>query len=232
MKSIKSRKNLFYFCIIIAITFILPLGCQSTKSVTTSGFLGDYSQLETSETNKNIMEYEKPGVNWKQYKRLMVDPIVVDYHPSTKSRRVKPAELVKLTDFFHEKIVKAVDDAYPVTNTPAPDVLRIRVCITDIDPTNTSVNVATSVVAFVPLDMGGAGMEAEFIDSVTKERLFAAMEQRKGVPVNVMEGMSKFSHAKGAFKYWAKELRKQLDEVNGVQRSQSQELKKKLSIKK
>jgi hypothetical protein len=49
-------------------------------------------------------------------------------------------------------------------------------------------------------------MEVEFIDSVTKERLFAAMEQRKGQPVNMMEGMTKFSHARGAFKCWAKEL--------------------------
>ena len=210
-------KNLIYICITIAVTSLLSLGCvQSTQSVTTSGFLGDYSQLEPWEGNKNIMEYQKPGVNWKQYKRLMVDPIVVDYHPSTKSRRVKPHELVKLTDFFHEKIVKAVDDAYPVTNTPAPDVLRIRVCITDIDPTNTAVNVATSVAVFVPLDMGGAAIETEFIDSVTNERVFAAMEQRKGVPVNLMEGMTKYSHAKGAFKYWAKELRKWLDEVNEV----------------
>lgn len=232
MENIKSRKNLFYFCIIIAITFILPLGCvQSTKTVTTSGFLGDYSKLKPSGGDKDILEYEKPGVNWKQYKRLMVDPIVVDYHPSTKSRRVKPHELVKLTDFFHEKIVKAVDDAYPVTNTPAPDVLRIRVCITDIDPTVTALNVASSVAVFVPLDMGGAAIETEFIDSVTKERVFAAMEQRKGVPVNMMEGMTKFSHAKGAFKYWAKELRKQLDKVNGIQRSQTEELKRKLSIK-
>ncbi|MCP4256719.1 MAG: hypothetical protein GY774_04230 [Planctomycetes bacterium] len=44
------------------------------------------------------------------------------------------------------------------------------------------------------------------------------MEQRKGVPVNPIEGMTKFSHAKGAFKYWAKELRKQLDEVNEVKK--------------
>lgn len=210
-------KNLIYICIIIAVTSLLSLGCvQSTQSVTTSGFLGDYSQLEPWEGNKNILEYEKPGVNWKQYKRLMVDPIVVDYHPSTKSRRVKPHELVKLTDFFHEKIVKAVDDAYPVTNTPAPDVLRIRVCITDIDPTVTALNVASSVAVFVPLDMGGAAIETEFIDSVTNERVFAAMEQRKGVPVNLAQGLSKFSHAKGAFKYWAKELRKWLDEVNEV----------------
>jgi len=209
-------KNLIYICIIIAVTSLLSLGCQQTQKVTTSGFLGDYSQLEPWEGNKKIMVYEKPGVNWKQYKRLMVDPIVVDYHPSTKSRRVKPHELVKLTDFFHEKIVKAVDDTYPVTETPAPDVLRIRVCITDIDPTVTALNIASSVAVFVPLDMGGAAIETEYIDSVTKERIFAAMEQRKGVPVNLIEGLSKYSHAKGAFKYWAKELRKQLDEVNEV----------------
>ncbi len=217
MGNIKTCKNLIYVCIIIAITSLLSLGCQQTQTVTTSGFLGDYSQLKPWEGNKNIMEYQKPGVNWKQYKRLMVDPIVVDYHPSTKSRRVKPNELVKLTDFFYGAIVKSVDDAYPVTNTPAPDVLRIRVCITDIDPTSTALNLASTAAIFVPLDMGGAAIETEFIDSVTNERLIAVMEQRKGVPVNLAQGLSRFSHAKGAFKYWAKELRKWLDEVHGVE---------------
>ncbi|MCP4256727.1 MAG: DUF3313 domain-containing protein [Planctomycetes bacterium] len=218
MKNIKPSKNLFYLCIIIiGITSLLSLGCvQSTQTVTTSGFLKDYSQLEPWDGDKDVMVYQKPDVNWKQYKRLMIDPIEVAYHPDTKSSKVTSEELVKLKDYFHEKLVKAVDDGYPVTNTPAPDVLRIRVAITDVKPTNTAVNVVSSAAIFVPVSMGGAAIEAEFIDSVTKERLYACAEQRVGVPVNMIEGMGKFSHTKPSFKYWAKELRKWLDEVNEV----------------
>ncbi len=218
MENIKPSKNLFYLCIIIiGITSLLSLGCRQAQTVTTSGFMHDYSQLEPWEGDENTLVYEKPGVDWKQYKRLMIDPIEVHYHPMNKSRKVKPEELVKLTDFFHARLVKAVEDGYPVTNTPAPDVLRIRAAITDIDPTNTAVNVVSQVAIMVPIDMGGAGMEAEFLDSVTNERLYACMEQMKGVPYNLMEGTFKYDHAKGAFKYWAKELRKWLDEAHGIE---------------
>jgi hypothetical protein len=210
-------KNLIYICIIIAVTSLLSLGCQQTQQVTTSGFLEDYSQLEPWEGDEDVLVYEEPGVNWKQYKRLMIDPIEVHFHPSTQSRKVKPKELDKLTEYFHAKIVKAVEDAYPVTDIPGPDVLRIRVAITDINPTNTAVNLVSSVAIMVPVDLGGAAMEAEFIDSETYERLYVCMEERKGKHSNIMEGTTKLSHAKGAFKYWAKELRKWLDEVNGVE---------------
>jgi hypothetical protein len=202
---------------IIAVTFLLPLSYLSAQGVHPSGFLGDYSKLKPWEEDEDLLVFEKPGVNWKQYKRLMVDEIVVDLHPSNNARKVKPRQLVKQTDYFRDQIVKALKDDYPVTSTPAPDVLRIKVALTDINPTNSGVNFVSSAVIMVPVDIGGAGIEAEFVDSVTNERLYAVMADRQGKMYNVMEGSTKFSHARGAFKHWAKELRIWLDEVNEVE---------------
>lgn len=213
MGNIKSFTKLFYFYI-IAIALFLPLGCNTTHPVAPSGFLKDYSALKPLPEDHKVLYYEKPDVKWNTYKKLLVDPITVYYHPDAVNRNIQPDELKKLTDYFYDEIIKALGDAYPVVDDPGQDVLRVRVAITDIIPTNTVVNLVTAAAVLMPLNMGGASMEAELLDSVSNERLAAIIDRRKGTPLNVVQGFTKWSHAKGAFRYWAHELRKALDDVN------------------
>ncbi len=90
----------------------------------------------------------------------MVDPVVIYFDPSAEDREILPDELKKLTDGFREAVIEELGDTYPVVDNPAADVLRIRCAITDVVPSNAALNVATSLVAFVPVDMGGAAIEA------------------------------------------------------------------------
>ncbi|MBU1727536.1 MAG: DUF3313 domain-containing protein, partial [Candidatus Omnitrophica bacterium] len=61
----------------------------------------------------------------------------------------------------------------------------------------------------VPLDMGGAAIEAEFLDSETGERLGAIVDMKLGTPLDI-SGFTSLGHAKGAFQRWAKELKQAL----------------------
>lgn len=80
--------------------------------------------------------------------------------------------------------------------------------------------------------IGDAAIEAEFLDSVTNEQLGAYVERRIGKKYNidmsdgagsaVAKGFSSYGkayttwgYAKDAFDYWAKKLRKRLDEAHG-----------------
>lgn len=108
--------------------------------------------------------------------------------------------------------------AYPVVYQPGVGVLRIRAAITDIIPANPLLNIVTTAAVFIPLDMGGAAMEAEFLDSVSNERLAAIVDRKQGSPLSPLDiigGFTKWGHAKGAFDKWAKELREALDEAHG-----------------
>jgi hypothetical protein len=77
-------------------------------------------------------------------------------------------------------------------------------------PANPALNVATALVAFVPLDLGGAAIEAEFVDSVSAERLAAMVERNKRSPKNFKGGFTELGHARTAFQEWAVELEQAL----------------------
>jgi hypothetical protein len=203
--------------VVVTVAGLLAGGCWSGKA-TPSGFLGNYSGMQPLPEDPSILYTEKPNVDWWVYKRLQIDPVTVYYAPDTQDRRIEPAELKKLTDYAMNAAVEAVKGAYPVVQEPAPDVLRMRAAITDVVPANPLVNVATTAALFVPLDMGGAAIEVEFVDSRSGERLAALVDRRVGFPLHpgdFVHGFTKWGHAKRAFDEWAKLLRDSLDEVHG-----------------
>jgi hypothetical protein len=180
-----------------------------------SGFLGDYSGFYQDPENPSVLWWERSGVDWRKYKKLMIDPAVVYYHPEAARRDIRPDELKMLTDAFRDIVVEEVGGEYPVVGQPGPDVLRIRAALTDLIPTDGLVNVATIAAAGVPIDMGGAAMEAEFLDSVSAQRLAAVVDKKVGTPLKTFDGLTKWEHARGAFRAWARELKDALNEVHG-----------------
>ncbi len=195
--------------LVITVALMFLGGCATTPPG--SGFLKDYSQLQTDPNDESLKWWEKKGVDWKRYKKLMIDPVVVYYNPQSENRQIEPDVLKELTDYFRTAVIEEVQDKYPVVDKPGPDVLIIRAAITDLIPANPFLNVVTTVAVCVPVDMGGASMEAMFIDSTTHELLGAVVDSKKGIPVDV-NGFTTWGHAKGAFKDWAELLRESLDD--------------------
>jgi len=148
----------------------------------------------------------------------MIDPVVIYLHPEAENRQIDPEVLKELTDYFRTSVIEEVQDAYPVVDDSGPDVLRIRAAITDIVPANPLIDTATILAVGLPVDMGGAAMEAEFVDSVTNEPLGAVVDEKVGLPVHpadYVQGFTKWGHAKMALDAWAELLREALDEVHG-----------------
>lgn len=197
--------------VVVVFALMFMAGCATTTPH--SGFLRDYSELRPDPEDETLLWWEKENVDWKRYKRLMIDPVVIYLHPKAKNRQIDPDVLKKLTDYFRNTIIEEVQDIYPVVDKPAPDVLRIRAAITDLIPANPLINIVTTVGIWVPVDMGGAAMEGEFLDSTTNELLGAVVDMKKGTPVdiNMFKGFTTWGYAKGAFRDWAKLLRESLE---------------------
>jgi hypothetical protein len=53
-----------------------------------------------------------------------------------------------LTDYFYKAIVKALQPTYKVVTKPGPGVLRIRIAITNLVPTQTEYSVAALVIPY------------------------------------------------------------------------------------
>ncbi len=197
--------------VVHAMLILALLGGCATAPPEATGFLGEGWELKPDKYGKTgLLWAERPGFDWQRYRRVQLDPVLIYYHPRAGSKAIQPDELKKLAEYFREASVTELADSYPVTNESGPDVLRIRAAITDVVPANPALNVATTLIAFVPLDLGGAAIEAEFIDSVSGGRLAAMVERKKGSPTNLKGGFTELGHARTAFREWAVELEQAL----------------------
>jgi len=193
------------------VLFVLLIGLIGLQGCATAPVLTDYIghdvELIQDPKDASLLWWEKPGFNWHQYSKLMLDPVDIRIDQKTVKQKFDPEELAVLGREFTEVVLEKLKPEYPVVNSPGPDVLRIRAAIIDIDTSNPVINLATTVAVFVPLDMGGAAIAVEFFDSETGERLAAMVDRKTGTPLQVMSGFKKFGHAQVTFDKWSEELK-------------------------
>lgn len=202
------------------------MGCRA--KVKQSGFLDDYPKLEKGPSGGVAQRYVKEGVDFSTYDKIMMDQVVFYFSKDSKYKGMNSDELNKLSESFHKAMVKELQDAYPFVDEPGPGVLRVRPAITDVKASKPVLNTISTVmpiglalsivkkgVTGTHLNVGEASMEAEFLDAETNERIAVAIDKRSGAKYKVVKGMSKWGHAEDAFNYWAKRLRKFLDEAHG-----------------
>lgn len=212
------RHRLVQLFAILAILTVFLTGCATTggeKSTAGNtaqyvGFLSDYSKLQPETDGSDAKIYIKPGHNFKQYNKVLLDRITVWLKDDAEYKGIDPVEMQTLTDYFHEAIARELGTAYPLVLEPGPDVLRIRIAITQLKPTKPELSVITAIMPYGtgtaadltmsmasgqtghPPYLGEASMEAEFLNSETQEMVAAYFEQRLGkkFDVHLEEGAS------------------------------------------
>jgi len=195
------------------------------KDVQKTGFLSDYSQLKPGGDDRAALYYIKPGVDLKPYNKLMFERFVVLLSDSAEYREIDPAMLKELTDYYQNAVFTAVKDGYEIVDQPGPGVLRVRVAITQLKPSNPTpipCQRSSRSVWWLPERprrpvvttsywRGRHGIrDARFRHG---ERLAAAVDKRQGGK-GVFRG--KWEDTKEAFDTWAKRFRLRLDEARGV----------------
>ncbi len=206
------------------------------------GFLSDYSKLKPEGGDSDAYKYRDPQVDAAKYDKLMIDRIKVYLKADAQSKEIDPAELKELTDYFHQAIVKAVEGAYPVVREPGPDVLRLRIAVTDLVPNKPEASVVSLVVPYLWVAEAGSGaaegkpgttpfigeatVEMEALDSESNKQVAAYIETKMGKKYNwthgvstaakdYMKAYSTWAYTKQAMDYWAELIRKRLDAAHG-----------------
>jgi hypothetical protein len=174
-----------------------------------SGFLVDYSQLQPGPKGGVARVYRKQGVDYKKYSRIMMDHVVFYFKDDAKEKGIDPLEMAELSHKFHKEVTAALQGAYPLVEEPGPDVMRVRVAITDLELPRRNLK---SLMAGKGPGVGEISMEFEFLDSASGERIVAGVDRRTGTR---LESLHRFSTAEDAFKFWAQRLRLRLDEAHG-----------------
>lgn len=197
-----------YWLGVLLVVALLPGGCAAggMDDVEESGFLVDYSQLQPGGDDQAALRYVKPGVDFRQYDALMFDRVSVWPSPEAESRDTDPAVFKEMSDYFLNALIDAVKDGYKIVDQPGPKVLRVRAAITDVEPSNP---VAKSV-SVDNIGTGEAEAEFELLDSLSSERLAAAVDRRQG---GKSASRDVWEDTKDAFDYWARRFRERLDEA-------------------
>jgi len=205
------------------------------------GFLTDYSNI-SSTADSGAYRYRDPSADFSKYNKLLVDRIKIYFKDDAEYKGIDPDELKQLTDYFYQAIEDAVGDKYPMVAEPGPDVLRLRIAVTDIVPNRPEASVTSLVVPFLWVGEAGAGaamkeagttpftgeasIELEALDSASGGQLAAYIETRLGKKYNWTQGVakgvssyidaySKWEYTKVAMDYWAGLIRQRLDEAHG-----------------
>ncbi|HWY57888.1 MAG TPA: DUF3313 domain-containing protein [Terriglobales bacterium] len=203
---------------------------QESDSKEVSGFLGDYSGLYPDPKNGDLLIYEKSKDTLKNYRRFILDPVTVYLLPGAQDRGIDPDDLDRLARYFTDAITdELVGSGYEVVTEPGPGVLELQIAITNVEPTGgkknaalkagttaASLTVAPGVGLVVPrLSVGKIGIEGEMIDSVSGERMVAFVTGKGGRRwFSGLNAYKKWGDIEAAFRSWAKNFRKRLDELH------------------
>lgn len=200
---------------------------KRAEKVQFSGFLDDYSGLERADDISDfVWGYTRRPLILRDYHAAIVDPVLVYFLPdSDASVALDPEKLAELTRFFRTSVIEELEQVrdFQVVEQPGPGVARVRLAVTDIDVSKSAANVGTKVTAMatvgagflVPaLDVGGATMECEILDSESGERLMAVVDRDRGRRMFNFKSMKTLGDAKAAMRGWAKEFRAHLERIH------------------
>lgn len=212
----------------LALLLLAAAACattRQTREVKKSGFLADYSQLRPGVGDEALLIYLDEDADWERYDAILLDSVTIWHDEDTDE--LSEADQQRLTDLLYSDLHDALSQDFHMVQQPGPNVLRMRVALTEAKGANVVGNTLTTVVPQARLLsmvtglatdtqvwVGKAAVEAEIVDSMTGTRLMAAVDQRAGA--KTLRGLGgKWADVDNAFKYWAGRVRDRLQTLRG-----------------
>ena len=215
-------------CALLAIVCLLAGACATmqARSVTKSGFLGDYSQLKEGGDGKALLVYIDPNVNLKSYTRILMDPVKLYASQENSMENVSLDDRKKLLNYADASIREHLAKNYVFVQQPGPGVMRLRFALTETDSSYVVLDTVSTVLpiglALAGLQtaatgscsfVGSAGAEIELQDSQTGKRLIAAVDRQVGGKVTGKgDKFDEWHTVKNAIDLWAERLQTRLAE--------------------
>jgi Protein of unknown function (DUF3313) len=198
------------------------------SDIRASGFLGNYSQLEPVSGEQYLWRYVKPGVNWKQYEGVFIEPMEVWLNPEADRTGIQPEVYSQVDRLFKEIVAKEFQPhGYQLAARPGPGVLVFRGALTgvtpirqgfepsDVLPIKAAVNAGKYAFGAEPYYIVLSG-EIEMLDGASGERVLAAVGARRGFETTTKGSQITWSELKDTFTWVAQRWRHQLDRARGV----------------
>lgn len=110
----------------------LTLSSCSTGGHSPSGFLSNYKQLDAGYGTANaVSSYVKPGVDFKKYDSVIIDPVTT----VVAAKGISPAITDQLAAYLGGSLHSQLSGGYKIVNVAGPTTLRVRTNLTDVSKT-------------------------------------------------------------------------------------------------
>lgn len=220
------RRLRVLLCVIVTFS-----GCaHKVEPLNFSGFLTDYTSLRPSPDDSGAWSYRKPGVNFKGYTHIILDPLVIWPSQHSEYGGVDALTAWKLALAFQESMSRALAGGYVIVKNPGPGVLRLRAALTDVLLERPAVSTpdqilplandllirASEKISGMNALEGEAAIEVEILDTQSRERLVAYVEKRMSSEILLTRDKDSLGPVLEIFDYWGKKLRQRLDEERGL----------------
>ncbi len=176
--------------------------------------------------------YLKPGADFRQYKKLMVDPVEVAFHKdwmkrynqsATPSNRLTQADADRIAGEARQLFAEVFGEVFrekglEIVTAPGPDVLRVRPGVVNLYITAPD-TMSSSRSRTYTMESGEATLFLEALDSTTQALLGRALDQRQTRNtgrVQISNSVTNLSDFKALFKQWAEVAANGLEELRAV----------------
>ncbi|MGH8069340.1 MAG: DUF3313 domain-containing protein [Candidatus Entotheonellia bacterium] len=194
---------------------------RSSKGISSAAFLAaTATRLTPGAKGQFDLRYVNPSANWRQYTKIIVDPVTFWGGDTTK---VSTAEQQALTDYFFQVLREQLGQKFQLVDEPGPGVMRLQVALTDVEAAtpglrtistivpqaralNTLKFAATGTYAFI----GGAQAEAKLTDALTGQLLAEVVDRRVGGGSVKAAAQWQWGDAENAKNAWATQVTERL----------------------
>jgi len=178
-------------CFPTMLTLVLSLLGSSICSAQTSGFLDSYPTMAPDPERPGSMNWLKPGVDLRNYDRILLDEITIFISPSSKYKGLSPSRMQAIADNFRAVMVDTLEPDYPVVSKPGPRVILLRLAISDVTlkkkpmsvlnlvPIGAAIRVTQEATGATVL-LDGATLEGEMLDSQSSDRIGVLLDRQPG----------------------------------------------------
>ena len=225
----KHRKLRFLFVMLFCVTVAACTSKTETpEKKQFSGFLSDYSQLEKvaafpDQPGSPVLRWKSPTLSDHNYTKVMIDPIVI-YPAPQPGPQLRSEVLSNIRLYLNQAVRDEVGKDFEVVDEPGKDVIRMRAAITGVETSAEDL----AAYEYIPIALVLAGaqkaagtrdqileifVEAELSDSLSGERLGAAVRKGYGEPLEGEKDQVELEDARPVLDGWAQSARRFLSDA-------------------
>lgn len=232
MKTPSRTARLASTCLSIGAALVMA-GCSTTYQTrggaTASPFLKNPSQLRAGQGNEAKLVYFNVKADFGKYKKVQLDPVVLVAANAKSSAfsMMSKEDQVAVVNYVDAQLREKLGKDYTFVTAAGPDVMRLRVAVTEakgatvvldtissVVPIGLALSTVKRVAAGTHSAVGKAGAEMELLDAVSGERLAAAVDERAGRKFTLrLDKFKRYRTIEDAFDFWTTRLQQRLAEL-------------------